>query len=81
MTTSTTNASQVPWYRQFWPWFIIAIPSSAVIGGFMTLWLALTHPESLVVEESEYNKIRNELKAQSTSADEADPGEGEDGAN
>lgn len=58
-----------PWYRQFWPWFIIAIPSLTVIGAFVTLWLALTHPESLVVDDQEYQQIRGELRAQH--ADEA----------
>jgi len=58
------DPSTVPWYRQFWPWFIIAIPASAVIGGFVTLWLALTHPDHLVVEDQEYQQIRSELRAQ-----------------
>ncbi len=38
-----------PWYRQFWPWFLIALPSTAVIAGFYTLWLASQTTDSLVV--------------------------------
>jgi len=53
-----------PWYRQFWPWVIIAIPSLAVIGGIVTFWLAVSHPETLVVDEAEYRQIRSELRAQ-----------------
>jgi hypothetical protein len=64
MTIPSQDSNQPPWYRQFWPWFIIAIPASAVIGGFVTLWLAITHPESLVVDDGEYLKIRDELRAQ-----------------
>ncbi len=30
-----------PWFRQFWPWFIIALPAAAVIAGFTTLWIAI----------------------------------------
>jgi hypothetical protein len=30
-----------PWFRQFWPWFIIALPSAAVIASFTTLWIAI----------------------------------------
>ena len=25
------NEPVQPWYRQFWPWFIIAVPASAVM--------------------------------------------------
>ena len=82
MPKQPIDPSQIPWYRQFWPWFIIAIPSTAVIGGFVTLWLALTNPETLVVEESEYNQIRSELKAQGSPGEETtESGENEDGAN
>ena len=38
-----------PWYRQFWPWFIIALPASAVIAGFTTLWIAMQTQDSLVM--------------------------------
>jgi hypothetical protein len=80
MPTKHADPSQTPWYRQFWPWFIIAIPSMAVIGGFVTLWLALTYPETLVVDDSQYKQIRTELKAQPTQTEETEPGEREDGA-
>jgi hypothetical protein len=30
-----------PWYRQRWPWFLIALPASAVIGGVITAVLAV----------------------------------------
>ncbi len=53
-----------PWYKQFWPWFIIALPASAVIASFFTLWLAISNPDHLVVDEDEYQQIRSELKAQ-----------------
>jgi hypothetical protein len=64
MSSEPTDPSLIPWYRQFWPWFIIAIPALSVIGGFVTLWLALTHPETLVIDEGEYHKVRGELRAQ-----------------
>jgi hypothetical protein len=53
-----------PWYRQFWPWFIIALPTSAVIASFISLWLAVSNPDYLVVDEQEYQQLRSELKAQ-----------------
>jgi len=53
----------LPWYRQFWPWFIIALPTAAVIGSFISLWLAVSHPDFLVVTDDEYQQIKDELKA------------------
>ena len=42
-----------PWYRQFWPWFIIALPASAVVGGLTTLWIALQTTDSLGVQSDD----------------------------
>ncbi len=39
-----------PWYRQFWPWFLIALPLTAVIGGIVTIWIAVTNQTGLVSE-------------------------------
>jgi hypothetical protein len=54
----------IPWYRQFWPWFIIALPASAVIASFISLWLAVSNPDQLVVTDDEYRRLKSELKAQ-----------------
>ncbi|MBP7624766.1 MAG: FixH family protein [Xanthomonadales bacterium] len=40
-----------PWYRQLWPWLLISLPASAVVAGFITLWLAATTNNSLVVDD------------------------------
>ena len=37
-----------PWYRNPWVWLIIAIPSLTVVGGLITLYLALSRPDYLV---------------------------------
>ena len=42
-----------PWYRQFWPWFIIALPAAAVVAGLYTFWLALQTTDSLVVRSDD----------------------------
>lgn len=74
------TGDDLPWYRQFWPWFIIALPASAVIASFISLWLAISHPDQLVVNDEEYQRLRSELKAQlpaekniETEAGESDP--------
>ena len=43
-----SNQTERPWYRQFYPWMLIALPASAVIGGFVTLYIAISHPDALV---------------------------------
>lgn len=40
-----------PWYLQFWPWFIIALPAAAVIGGMITLFIAANNQDSLVADD------------------------------
>ncbi len=42
-----------PWYRQFWPWFIIALPASAVVGSLTTLWIAVQTSDSLVLRSED----------------------------
>jgi len=41
----------LPWYRQGWPWFLIALPASAVVSGFAILYLAIHSPHALVVDD------------------------------
>ena len=40
-----------PWYRQFWPWFLIALPGSVVIASMVTIWLAADTSDSLVKDD------------------------------
>jgi len=42
----------LPWYRHFWPWFIIAMLASAVTGSFVSLYFAL-HTNDVVLEHSD----------------------------
>jgi len=58
------SAGEPPWYRQFWPWFLIALPAAAVIASFITLYLAITHPVHLVIDEGSYQHLTGEMKAQ-----------------
>ena len=39
-----------PWYRQFWPWFLILLPGSVVVAGFTTLYIAVIGADTLVVD-------------------------------
>jgi hypothetical protein len=58
------NSQLLPWYRYPWPWIAIAIPAAAVAGGLFTLYLAVSNPDPLVVDEQRYQELDTELRAQ-----------------
>lgn len=37
-----------PWYRQFWPWFVFGLPATVVIACMITIYIAVSNPDSLV---------------------------------
>ena len=45
----------LPWYRQFWPWFLITLPGCVVIAGLATLYIANRGADDLVVDD--YYKV------------------------
>ena len=47
-----TTATPLPWYRHFWPWFLIAMLSCAVMGSVVSLYFAL-HTTDVVVEHAD----------------------------
>lgn len=47
---TSTPATQKPWYRQFWPWFLISIPLASVFLSSIMLMKALDQPDTLVVD-------------------------------
>ncbi|KAA1193374.1 FixH family protein [Pseudohalioglobus sediminis] len=40
-----------PWYRQFWPWFLIALPAFVVVAGINMVFIAHEGADDLVVDE------------------------------
>jgi uncharacterized protein len=40
-----------PWFRQFWPWFLIFLPGSVVVAGITTVVIANRGADDLVVDE------------------------------
>ena len=42
-----------PWYRQFWPWFLIALPASAVVASLYTVSLAVRTTDSFVTQSDD----------------------------
>ncbi len=67
----------LPWYRYFWPWFIVALILASVAGGVATVLIAFANQDSLVSEswyesgtqinrrlESETNAQRRSIRAE-----------------
>ncbi|MCG8592604.1 MAG: FixH family protein [Proteobacteria bacterium] len=40
-----------PWYRHFWPWFIVALLGSTVAAGIATVVIAVRGADALVVDD------------------------------
>lgn len=40
-----------PWYKEFWLWFIVALPATVVVACIYTVILAFKHEDSLVVDD------------------------------
>lgn len=59
-----------PWYRQFWPWFIIALPCAAVIGSIATAIIASQDGVNLVAED--YYKQGKEINQDLSKFDRAE---------
>ncbi|NMH61036.1 FixH family protein [Alteromonas ponticola] len=60
---------QTPWYKQFWPWFLITIPLASFAMGFLILHLATNTTDSLVVDD--YYKEGKAINARLDKIEEA----------
>jgi uncharacterized protein len=56
-TAGTRHSSPVtrhlanPWYREPWPWILMAGPAAVVVAGIFTAWLAVTSSDGLVADD------------------------------
>ncbi len=51
MPNANCPANPTRWWREPWPWFLMALPLSAVVAGTITFWLAARDPDPLVTED------------------------------
>ncbi len=51
MITEAQLNSPRPWFREPWVWLLIALPASAVLGGIVTIWIAVESDDGLVVDD------------------------------
>lgn len=63
MALSRKREDTEPWYRQFWPWFLISLPATAVIASMITIKLAVDTADPLVKDDyyKEGMAINNDL--------------------
>ena len=40
-----------PWYREPWPWILMAGPAAVVVAGLVTAWLAVISDDGLVADD------------------------------
>lgn len=59
-----------PWYKQFWPWFLMCIPFSVVIAMIITLSVASSYGDNPMVVDDYYKKGRG-INAQVEKVQEA----------
>lgn len=52
MTSATAaSPSSVPWYREPWPWLLMAGPATVLVAGGFTMWIAFTTSDGLVAQD------------------------------
>ncbi|NAW01309.1 FixH family protein, partial [Salmonella sp. hn-h4] len=51
-----------PWWREPWPWLLMAGPFVAMIGCGVTIWLAISHPDVAIHD----NVVRHGLVVEKT---------------
>ncbi len=45
------DSNPPPWYKQFWPWFLIALPGSVVVASMFTIKIAVDSDDGLVSKD------------------------------
>jgi hypothetical protein len=45
------HAPSTPWYREPWPWLLMAGPALVVVAGVITTWIAVASSDGLVAED------------------------------
>src|SRR4051812_6696391 len=48
---SAASALNVPWYREPWPWLLMAGPAAVLVAGGFTIWIAFSTSDGLVVQD------------------------------
>lgn len=50
-TLATALIQRKPWYREPWPWILMAGPTIVVVAGIFTAWIAYTRGDPVISED------------------------------
>lgn len=45
------NGDSNPWYKERWPWLLMAGPAIVIVAGLITAWLAIVSNDGLVADD------------------------------
>ncbi|MBX3664556.1 MAG: FixH family protein [Burkholderiales bacterium] len=48
---NNTTQQVLPWYREPWPWLLMAGPVAVIFAGIATIWIAVVSSDGLVVDD------------------------------
>ena len=48
---SLASTATTPWYREPWPWILMAGPAAVVVAGMVTVWIAFATSDGLVAPD------------------------------
>jgi hypothetical protein len=48
---SSKQQAPRPWYREPWPWILMAGPAATIVAGAATAWLAVASDDGLVADD------------------------------
>jgi uncharacterized protein len=51
MNSTLTMNEGKPWYKEPWPWILMAGPGTVIVAGFITAWLAVVSFDGLVTDD------------------------------
>jgi hypothetical protein len=47
----TLRSNNQPWYKDRWPWILMAGPAVVIVAGIVTVWLAVVSNDGLVTDD------------------------------
>ena len=45
------TSPQRPWFKQFWPWFVVLLPTAGVIAGIATVVISINAAPTLTQDK------------------------------
>jgi len=51
MNRDDERSESTPWYREPWPWILMAGPAAVIVAGAVTYWLAASTADGLVADD------------------------------